>query len=86
MTTAILSASRDKLNAAQLALELGVSSQFIYHLAIAGLIPHFRVAGALCFERDLIAEWRQRNTLGSLEAALYLKHEDEEFFDGSARI
>jgi predicted DNA-binding transcriptional regulator AlpA len=61
-----LNSKRETLSAAELALELQTSAQHIYELAAQGMLPHFRVSGALRFDRSLIADWRKRNTITSV--------------------
>jgi len=55
------------LSAAELALILQTPAQHIYQLAADGMLPHFRVSGALRFDRHLIEEWRKRNKIGSFQ-------------------
>ncbi len=55
------------LSAAELADIMQVPTQRVYQLSAAGMLPHFRVSGALRFDPDLIAEWRKRNNIDSLE-------------------
>jgi len=50
----------------ELAAMLQVAPQDVFQLAAAGVIPHFRVAGALQFDPELIEEWLRRNDLPAL--------------------
>jgi hypothetical protein len=54
------------VGAAELAGMMQVCTQRIYQLAAAGMLPHFRVSGALRFDPELIEEWRKRNNIEML--------------------
>jgi excisionase family DNA binding protein len=55
-----LEAREEAMRARELARLLGVTRQYVYKMAAAGLIPSFRVGNAVRFDPVLIADWLRR--------------------------
>ncbi len=55
-----LEARVEALKVAELARLFGVTPQHLYKMAASGRIPSFRIAGAVRFDPQEIAEWLKR--------------------------
>lgn len=56
----ILSKRTTALKVAEVAEMLGVTQQHVYKMAASGQLPSFRVAGAVRFDPDDLAQWLRR--------------------------
>jgi len=64
----LLKAKSGALRVGEIAELLGVTPQHIYRMAAKGMIPSFRIAGAVRFDPEDVAAWLQHKQAPSMDS------------------